>query len=228
MLIDANGDQLTQRTHPQLSQIKINWDRSQIIASYHGISELKIPLALTQGIEIAVRIWGDEVTAWSYSPIADEWFSKASGTTCRLVYMPENATRAINPEVAKKNESVSFADGYPYLILGENSLSDLNSRLDSAIPMNRFRPNIIFSGGAPYDEDHWKEFKLGDLSFYGGHPCVRCVFPAIDQETGEKGPEPLKTLSTYRKNPQGVIFGSNAIAKATGVVKIGDSVQVLR
>lgn len=220
--MDQKGDQLTQRTHSQLSQISIRIEESNIVAGHATLADIRIPLTLKKGQGRKVKIWGDEVDAWSYSPVADDWFSKVVGTTCQLVFMPENSQRATGKEKA----DISFADGAPFLIVGERSLADLNERLQSPIPMNRFRPNIVISGGHPYMEDQWETFQIGTISFHGGRPCIRCVFTTIDQETGMKGAEPLRTLSTYRKDENGVIFGQNAIASNTGTLRVGDIIRL--
>jgi uncharacterized protein YcbX len=115
----------------------------------------------------------------------------------------------------------------PYLIIGQESLNDLNSRLEIPVPMDRFRPNIVFSGGVAFQEDSLRKVKIGDLEFQIVKPCARCVMTTVDQETGEKSKEPLKTLSDYRKINSKVYFGQNVVALETGKVRIGDLIQPL-
>ncbi|MEQ9402047.1 MAG: MOSC domain-containing protein [Cyclobacteriaceae bacterium] len=226
MLVDANNGHVTQRTHPHLSQIGLEMSANAIILSHKNKSDLEIPLTLVDGNQVEVTIWNDTVQAIEAPEQINSWISDVARDPCRLVYMPEDANRPINPERARNNEQVSFADGYPYLILGQSSLDDLNSKMEVDLPMHRFRPNIVVTGSEPYEEDHWKDLQIGDVSFYGTNPCKRCVFTTIDQETGEKGIEPLKTLATYRREGKDVIFGLNTVAASTGLIHVGDSMWV--
>lgn len=226
MLVDSDNRQLTQRTHPVLSQINIQLHADGMLAKHQSQDDLAIPLSLESGGEVKVQVWNDLVDAILTEDGMNDWFSKASGTPCRLVFMPENAKRAVKPARARHGEQVSFADGYPYLIIGESSLTDLNERMGLTLPMNRFRPNIVVHGSEPYEEDHWKDFRIRSTSFYGTHACKRCLFTTIDQETGKKGAEPLKTLATYRKEGNEVVFGLNALASSGGTIRVGDQVSL--
>jgi uncharacterized protein YcbX len=124
--------------------------------------------------------------------------------------------------------NVSFADGYPVLVIGQSSLDDLNTRLSEPVSMIRFRPNLVFEGGLPYDEDQWYEFTVGNLTFYGVKPCARCILTTVDPEKGEiAGKEPIRTLSTYRKRNNKIFFGQNLMTNQTGTIKIGDEISVL-
>ncbi len=226
MIIDVENKHVTQRTHPHLSQISISLTENSILASHSDHGSIKIPMVLSAGKEEQVTVWNDEVNALIAEEDINQWISSIVGMPCRLVFMPENHERRVNPERAKNQENVSFADGYPYLIISEASLEDLNSRMESPLPMNRFRPNIVVNGVEPYGEDLWKDMKIGDVSFYGTHPCKRCVFTTIDQDTGHKGVEPLKTLATYRREGSEVIFGLNALASSQGLIKVGDEIVI--
>jgi uncharacterized protein YcbX len=141
--------------------------------------------------------------------------------------------RAKVPEThreALRDPLVSFADAFPYLIASETSLDDLNSRLNRPIPMDRFRPNIVIRGcGSPYAEDRWQAIRIGAITFRHGGPCVRCVVTTTDQRTLERGPEPLRTLATYRRVPEGgVIFAVNFFSdRHDGIVRVGMPVEVL-
>ncbi|MDQ3040980.1 MAG: MOSC domain-containing protein [Acidobacteriota bacterium] len=148
--------------------------------------------------------------------------------------MPEETQRKVNYFYAiHKNDTVSFADGYPILLAGENSLADLNARLETPVPMNRFRPNLVVSGADAFAEDGWKQIKIGAVLFHVVKPCGRCVITTIDQTSGEKqGVEPLKTLATYRIPKRSVkrkiLFGQNMIAENSGeVLNVGDKIEVV-
>jgi uncharacterized protein YcbX len=154
------------------------------------------------------------------------WFSKQLGIKCRLVHMPDATKRKVDPNYAKKGEVTSLSDGYPFLIIGQESLNLLNSKLDVQIPINRFRPNFVFDGGTSHDEDNWREFKIGDITFYGVKPCSRCVVTTIDQQTAIQNKEPLKTLSTYRNFNGKIMFGMNLLHTGEGTVKVDEWINV--
>lgn len=136
--------------------------------------------------------------------------------------MPDHTHRKVDSRYAHNGEITTFADEYPFLMIGQESLNDLNRRLSESLPMNRFRPNIVFSGGKPYEEDIIHEFTIGNISFRGVKLCARCVVTTIDQETAIKQKEPLKTLAGYRRKGQKILFGQNVIHQGTGHITVGD------
>ena len=170
-----------------------------------------------------------------YENSINEWFSDVLQTNCRLALMPEETERRVNYFYAVyRDDHVSFADGYPFLLIGENSLADLNSKLKEAVPMNRFRPNFVVGGGTEaFAEDGWKKIKIGESVFHVVKPCGRCVMTTIDQASGVKdGKEPLQTLASYRIPKRSIkkkiLFGQNLIVeKSGGVLRIGDRIEVL-
>ena len=149
------------------------------------------------------------------------------GLSCRLVFMPEKTRRPVNPDYSVGEGIVSFADGYPLLLLGEASLDDLNARLEQPVPMNRFRPNLVVFGTLSYAEDGWAKVRIGSATFHGVKPCDRCGLITVDQSMGEAtGPEPLKTLAPTGQRPEGPV---RAVAHPGRhrVVRVGDAVEVL-
>jgi uncharacterized protein YcbX len=148
------------------------------------------------------------------------------GFSVSLVVMPETSHRKVDPRYAVQGESVSFADGMPYLIIGQESLNELNARLEFPVSMDRFRPNLVFSGGSPFLEDQLRTIKIGNLPFQIVKPCARCVLITVDQQSGKQGKEPLKTLSTYRSVNNKVYFGQNVVALSVGKIRIGDPIQL--
>lgn len=223
MLVDQNGVFLSQRTTPGLALLRVELG-SDSLSVYH-ISRpsdlIHIPFD-QEAEELSVSVWDDVMMAKTVSKEADGWFSRVLQKEVRLVKMPTSTMRKVNPKYALNGETVSFADGMPYLIIGQSSLEDLNGRLDEKVAMNRLRPNIVFSGGAPFVEDTWKEIRIGEVGFQVVKPCARCVMITIEQETGTKGKEPLRTLATYRSSGKKVLFGQNMIALTTGEIKTGD------
>lgn len=229
MLVDEEGIFITQRKHPQLALLSVALGERELTV-YHSKEEKKrvtIPYDLSTGPEVMVTIWDDQVLAKVVHPDFDVWFSGFLGFRVSLVVMPESTHRKVNPKYAVHSESVSFADGMPYLLIGQESLDDLNSRLESPVSMNRFRPNIVFAGGSPYMEDSLRRIKIGELEFEIVKPCARCVMTTVDQSTGVKGKEPLKTLSSYRTINGKVYFGQNVVALQAGTIKVGDMISEL-
>lgn len=230
MLVDETNKFITQREVPKMALVNIAVDDDCLTATVNG-NKLDVTGDLPTGETAIVDIWGALVEGAFYPKEVDEWFSDSIGSNCRLVLMPDTTNRMINPEFAirKFQDTVSFADGYPFLLIGEASLADLNSRLDQPVPMNRFRPNFVVSGSEPFEEDTWKRIRIGSTEFHIVKPCARCVLTTVDQSTGVKeGKEPLKTLSSYRNRNGNVLFGQNLIAESTGgTIHMGDTVEVL-
>jgi uncharacterized protein len=233
MVVDANGDFMSQREFPKMATVWTDIADSALTLSAPDMPSVDVPLDPRPATSIRVRVWSSVCKAVPVSGYADGWLSEYLGTPCRLVYMPETSRRASNSLYAPPMSLVGFADGYAYLVTGESSLADLNSRLAArdrkAVPMNRFRPNIVIAGSDPYAEDTWKEIRIGDAVLRGAKPCGRCQVPTTDQSTGEvTGPEPLATLATYRDSREfGTCFGMNYVTLATGSIKVGDAVEVL-
>ena len=230
LLVDANNHFLTQREFPVMARVAIEINGESFTASMDG-RRIDVPFEPATDDFATVKIWTSSVRSEVYPAEINRWFSDALGSECRLVAMPEGAHRAVNPAYAVRQfrDQVSFADGYPFMVIGEASLMDLNIRLTTAVPMNRFRPNFVVAGSEPFAEDDWRIIKIGSTVFHIVKPCERCVIPTIDQETGQKtGKEPTRTLSIYRTKNKNILFGQNLIAEeAGGVVRVGDSVEIL-
>lgn len=226
MLINSNNDFMTQRQYPQMALLQPSFDNHFLVINHktEKVFTLKIPIQNHSNEEIEVPIWEDFCMALTLNKEVDEWFSQALKVRCRLVYMPETTRRRVDPKYSPQEKIVSFADAYPFLIIGERSLEELNSRLTDPIPMNRFRPNFVFNGGEPFIEDTFNNFKIGVVPFQGVKPSARCVVTTVNQDSGEKGTEPLATLSTFRKYDNKVMFGQNLIGHDEGIVSVGDEI----
>ena len=229
LLVDAENRFLTQREHPQMALLQPTIDSNELRIT-HKISSKSFTISLNtppSGDRGAVTIWDDICEAEFVSDEADRWFSTILGLKCRLVYMPDETRRIVDQRYAPENAVTSFSDAYPFLIIGQASLNDLNNRLDEPLPMNRFRPNIVFTGGGPYDEDLYNHFKICGIDFYGVKLCARCVMTTIEQETAKKGKEPLKKLASYRFKNNKILFGQNLIHQGDGEIAVGDALVVL-
>ncbi|MCE7057378.1 MOSC domain-containing protein [Algoriphagus sp. AGSA1] len=227
MLVDKSGKFISQRKLPMMAMIQVEIGDDSLKAYHisHPEDRIRIPFDADRGEISSVKVWDDEMPARLVNSQIDEWFSKKLGVSVRLVKMPDTTERKVDPRYAVNGESVSFADGMPYLMIGQKSLADLNSRLEVPVPMNRFRPNIVFSGGRPFVEDSWAKIQIGEVGFQVLKPCARCIMTTVDQDTGIKAAEPLKTLATYRKVGNKILFGQNMVALSTGAIKVGDKLK---
>ena len=233
LLIDEQNRFLTQRTDASLALLAVTLESDGLTVRHRArpeLGELVVSLTEPATAPIAVVIWDDTVAARPVSPQADAWFTAALGRPTRLVHMPDTTRRSVDPGRAPADAIVSFADAYPVLIVGQAALDHLNARLtaagEAAVPMNRFRPTLVFAGGMPHEEDQWGDFQIGLVAFHGVKPCARCVVTTIDQQTARAGKEPLRTLSTYRRDGAKVLFGQNVVPRGEGVVRVGERVVV--
>jgi uncharacterized protein YcbX len=226
MLVDHNNKFMTQREFAEMAllQSEILEDGLKV---YHKKQQTSIFIPFKpQDETISVQVWSDRCKGIVVSKKVNEWFSGILGKTCQLVYMPGATKRRVDGRYALNKEITNFSDGYPFTTIGQSSLDDLNSRLEEKLPINRFRPNIVFTGGAAFEEDGWKHFAINEIDFYGVKLCARCVITTINQETIEKSKEPLKTLATYRQKNNKIYFGQNLIHHGEGTLHIGNEIKV--
>jgi uncharacterized protein YcbX len=226
MVVDQSGEFLTQRNHPQLCLVEPTLMERTLRVDAPGMATLELPLFPTDVVSTRVTVWEDSCEATWMGEKAARWFSAYLGLECSLVYMPAGVVRPADPRYAPLGVRVSFADAFPFLLISEESLSDLNRRLAEPLPMNRFRPNLVVTGGDPYAEDSWGRFQLGGMKLHAVKPCSRCLVTTTDQTTGLRGQEPLRTLATYRNVGGKVMFGQNVVHEGTGRLRIGDPLVV--
>jgi uncharacterized protein YcbX len=242
LLIGPDNVQLTQREFPAMALMKPQLTPKGLTVTFKPSTprqthpptipqrnptqlttlQLHISFQPATNVYTDVQCWDDTVRAQFVDPRADTWFSDILQTNCRLVYMPEETKRQTDLKYTSPGNITSFADGYPFLLIGQSSLDELNSRLEHPLPMDRFRPNIVFTGGAPFLEDDLHNFKIGAIRFSGVKLCARCPIPTIDQLTAERGKEPLRTLAKYRTRNHKVLFGQNLIHHDLGHLSIDD------
>lgn len=230
MLIDEQGVFMTQRVYTEMAMFKLSLsERILTVRKQNATENVAVEFSVdapATGQKIRARIWDDEVDVFEIDAALSNWFSHHLQIPLRLVTFPESNPRAVDAKYKVNDEHVSLADAYPFLIIGQSSLDFLNTRLAEPVPMNRFRPNFVFTGGRPHEEDEWREFSIGNNRFVGVKPCARCVLTTVNQATGQKGIEPLYTLSTYRKRESKVLFGQNLVALDHGTVKVGDKIDL--
>ncbi|GAB2508286.1 MOSC domain-containing protein [Lysobacter humi (ex Lee et al. 2017)] len=227
LVIDADGRFVTARQHPRMVGILAEPGPDGLRLQADGMASLATGPAT--GPRRVVAIWKDRVDARAVSPEADAWLTAYLGFPVQLVHMDDEAARPVDPAYAHGGDEVSFADGYPVLLISQAALDGLNARLARPVPMTRFRPNIVVDGAAAHAEDGWRRVRIGAVEFDAVKPCTRCVFTTVDPASMTRDPdgEPLRTLTTYRRTPAGVTFGMNLIPRARGVLRVGDAVEVL-
>lgn len=226
MLIDADGQFLSQRRLPRMALIKTALTDSELILSAPGMDDLSLPLAPTTGDIINSTIWHDQVDTIAVSAMADTWFSRFLVVDCRLVYQPDGVIRPVNPDFSNPEDQTALSDGFPFLLVSENSLVALNQVMQLDLAMARFRPNLVISGCDAYAEDFWRQITIGNIGFRLPKPCSRCSVPTIDPANGKMSKEPLTTLNRLRKWQNKVYFGQNALHDGLGALSVGDSVQI--
>ena len=221
MVVDNAGMLVTQRTHPALAQVGVAL-KGGLKLSAPGMAGLELPLH-AEGERLTAHVWSDPVSAVILEEATD-WFSTLLDGAYRLVYMSDESLRPMNEH---PGTFLNFADGSPFHLVSEASLADLNGRLDAPVSMNRFRPNLVVSGCDAFEEDRWKVFRIGPVTFRSTGPCVRCALVTVDQTTAETSKEPLKTLARYRKMGNEVWFGQNYLHQGEGTFQLGDEVEIL-
>src|SRR5512139_315633 len=228
MVVTEQGQFLTQREHPRLALVTPKLSDGTLELSAPNYDSIQLGIQ-TSGMSWPVDIWKSKgVHAIDQGEEAARWFSDWLVTAVRLVHFADGYKRRVNEEYAvNADDHTGFADGYPILLTSEEGLQDLNSRLETPVPMNRFRPNLVVRGCEPFAEDTWNRIRVGDVELAVVKPCARCVVTTIDKETLEQSKEPLKTLGKFRKQALGAIFGQNVIPLNEGRIRLGMNVEVL-
>lgn len=233
MLVDGGGRFVSQRRLPRMALISTSFGDDALLLDAPGMPTLSLVLDPTPdelGPRVPVRVHDDETLGATVGQKADRWLGQFLGPGYSLVYMPDDVIRPVDGRYASGDDRVGFADGFPFLLLSEASLADLNSRLDEPIPENRFRPNFVVSGeGAleAYVEDDWQRLRIGEVDMRVAKPCSRCKITTVDQKTAQTGREPLRTLARYRHVGKNVMFGQNLVHDSRGRLNTGDPVEVL-
>ncbi|MBM6550235.1 MOSC N-terminal beta barrel domain-containing protein [Marinomonas ostreistagni] len=230
MLVDENGQFVTAREYPQLSLVKASVDK-QVLSLVGPEDDDRAPLLLMESEfadeHIDVQVWDDSLKAQKTTAEADQWFSEILGIYVHLVFFAKQSERFTS---RRQDSPVTFADGYPFLLTTQASLDELNQTTEHLVEMERFRPNIVVEGNEAFAEDTWKRIRIGEVEFTNVKPCVRCNFTTLDPKTAIRSPksEPLKALAKFRKlDKEGVTFGINLVAENEGVIRSGDTLEVL-
>lgn len=228
VVTSPTGETLTARTEPRLCLIEANLTANGINITAPGMPILSIEYTKLSTEYQKVTVWSSTINSQKSAEQYNQWFTRYLGKPCQLLFFGDNSERFVK----NKNSQVGFADGYPILLISEQSLAYLNQKLGkkNAVSMTQFRPNIVVNGCASFDEDTWKHIRIGEVEFEVTKPCSRCIFTTINPETAEahKQQEPLKTLTSFRQVEDGdVMFGQNLVPLNQGQIKMGDKVEVL-
>ncbi len=229
VVVDPQDEFITQREEPRLSLVEVSFLSGSLRAG-HVAEQLRmrssvgeLALGPANGPRKRVKVWEDPCDALVH-PEGSAFLSAHLDRPCELVEIAPDAYRPAPAKYALPSDRVGFADAFPLLAISEASLEDLNRRLASPVPMDRFRPNLVIAGAAPFEEDQLGSFTVGEIGMRAVKPCSRCVITTVDQKTGRGGREPLRTLATYRKIGSKVMFGQNVLHDGPGTIRIGDPV----
>jgi uncharacterized protein YcbX len=228
MVVTPEGEFLTQREFPRLALVTPTISNVTLELSAPDYESIQFGIQ-TSGTPWPVNVWKSKgVQAIDQGEEAASWFSDWLGASVRLVHIADGYKRLVNEFYSvNTDDHTGFADGYPILLTSEEGLQNLNSRLESPVPINRFRPNLVVKGCKPFEEDAWNRIRIGDVELAVVKPCARCEVTTIDKETLERSKEPLKTLGKYRKQALGAIFGQNVIPLNGGSLRLGMTVEIL-
>jgi len=225
MVVDEHDRFVTLRTEPTLPAVELAIDAEHYRVRFPGGRELQLPVDPSGAGRRRVRVWDDDVEA-DEIVAASEAFSDYLHRRIRLVHLPTDVVRPVNPKRARPGDEVSFADAYPLLLMSRSSVSDLSVRVGREMDMRRFRPNLVLADSPAYEEDFFARVRIGDLTFRGPKACSRCVATTIDPITGTKSVEPLRTLAGYRRAHGEVFLGMNLIHDGPGTLRVGSAVTV--
>ncbi|MFB4304660.1 MOSC domain-containing protein [Actinomadura sp. GTD37] len=220
MLVTPEGRFLSQRDLVQMALLRPSYDGEVLAVDAPGAPSL-VHKAVDDGEVRDVTVHRKECQGVDQGDEAATWFSELFDTDCRLVRFTGRRT------TSRGEGEVMYADGYPLLVISAESLDDLNTRLDEPLPVNRFRPSLVIEGLGPYGEDDVRLLRVGGAVIEMVKPCARCLITTTDQETAERGREPLRTLAAYRTRDRGIQFGYNAVPRLLGTLTVGDEVEVL-
>lgn len=229
MVVDASGRFVTGRTLPQLVRVHARPVPGGLLLDAPGRAGLHVPAPAADAAHVEVEIWGDRVRAPLAAAEAGDWLSAYLGQQVQLVHMDRDAVRPVDPAHARAGDEVSFADGFPLLLLSARAVHDLGERIGRRMDITRFRPNIVVGNVQAHAEDRWRRLRIAGIEFEVAKPCTRCAFTTVDPSTGQRDGdgEPLRTLSAYRRSGKGVDFGVLLIARGEGRLQLGDRVEVL-
>lgn len=226
VITDLMGKFITGRTKAKLVLVTSAKTDTGLILNAPSMPSFNIDYALLSKNYNSVTVWNDTINGQYGYKMLDDWFSAYLASPCRVYYLGEKSQRLVK----NHDNKLSFADGFPFLLLSTASLASLNGRLPSPVTMAQFRANIVVDGCLPFAEDEWHKIQIGEVKFELVKPCSRCIFTTVNNQTGERdlSREPINTLKSFRQaKDREVYFGQNMIALNKGVINVGDKVEVI-
>ncbi|PSU00050.1 hybrid-cluster NAD(P)-dependent oxidoreductase [Photobacterium iliopiscarium] len=226
MVASDEGAMITARKYPQMVKITATLTMTGLVLQYPNKTDLVLQYADFAMVDVPATVWNDNFSAYTTTVIANQWFSDIIGHSVQLLFCGQQSNRVRS----KIGHNVSFADGYPLLVISEASLAALNERSRDHHTMAQFRTNLVVSNTDAFAEDEWKRIRIGEVEFEIVKPCARCILTTVDPLTGEFNAlkEPLKTMATFRADAAGdVFFGQNLVALNEGMIRAGDVIEVL-
>lgn len=229
MLVDECNHFLTQRDYPKMCLLQTAIQNNQLVVypKFNEQDQINLDLHPLSSDTCRVKVWEDECEAVFLNQKVDKWFSEKLSVTCRLVFMPDTEKRPVDLLYASQDHLNSFSDGFPLLMIGQASLDELNRRLEQPLSWDRFRPNIVFTGGRAHDEDTMEHIRINSTDFFGVKWCSRCMITTIDQSNAAITNEPIQTLLGYRKNNNHIYFGQNLLGQS-GFVEVGNEIEIIK
>ncbi|MGE4133784.1 MAG: MOSC domain-containing protein [Bdellovibrionales bacterium] len=225
MIVDKDGQFITQRTHPEMAKIGVSLhDNAWIELSLMEHGQVDFGLGEHEPEEIDVKIFKSTMKGQEVSPEVSEWLSEVLKQPVRLVSMVENGGRVFDAENFPE-QTTRFTDARPLLVISDASLDLLEQKIGSRMSMARFRPNVVVQGCDPHAEDSWGPIKMGRIQLEPSRACTRCKITTVHPLTGQVGEEPLKTLGTYRQGEKGIEFGYYYVPVSQGSLRTGDMVE---
>ena len=226
MITDNNHQFMTQRTIPQMAQVFVQVDGDFLTFKHKNLSH-KLHISSVENHPKEVKVWDDIALAYDTDIHTNQWLSDILHQKVRLVRMKDEQSRSHLSSATGALYHVSLADGYPYLLLGDKSLDQLNEKLNYPVSVMRFRPNIVVRTNQAHEEDVWDRIQTASAQFKNIKPCGRCIMINVDPERGlMTGKEPLSMLARYRKSGNSVLFGTNMICTQEGIVKKDEHITV--
>ncbi len=226
MVATLSGDMITARKSPKMVKVKAALIADGIVLSYEDKACLVLKYAQFNMAEASSTVWGDTFIAYTTTEQANAWFSDVLGQPVQLLFTGEQSNR-LRPKIS---QNVSFADGYPLLVISEASLQALNERSSEHHTMDQFRTNLVVSNTEAFAEDGWKRIRIGEVEFEAVKPCARCILTTVDPKsaTFSESKEPLVTMAKFRADETGnVYFGQNLVARNEGIISVGDTIEIL-
>ena len=228
MIVNENNEYITQREYPQMSQFEVKLNGTHLfLKNLSSSSEIEFDGTTHTETTIEVKIWNDQCNAFEMPQGINDWLRRELQIDCKMVRIKNTRQRQIDLNFAPPEQYTTFTDGFPFLLISEESLALLNSKLDEEIEMERFRPNFVISGGDAHVEDNMGKWTIGTASFEAVKLCSRCVVTTIHLETAKKSKEPLKTLAKYRRFENKIMFGQNLLYTSGNQLQVGDKVTYL-